>query len=423
MAVGEAFMTAQAAKLYSYQFTAAQITALAAVTTGSMTIVYNNSSAPVAQNFSPMNFTGVTTIEGIATIVNAAAGGSLSCIVKTLPGGTKILRVTTNATGDGKTITFAVPYLTGSPAAQVGVDVSAMLNLTALTGAQACNGYTPTGIDDEIQNIKNAAKAAGQNIYGWCLELAFRSPAYQTVAAAWALGQQALMPLVSNDVTAFDPTYTTDIGSEIKAMINRRGPCIYYDNPAYYPDMSILAYMLSVNYAAQNSTVNAKFKSLPGIPTVVITTTQWLALQAKGYNTFTLMDNGAQVFREGTTEDPSYWLDSIVNFDNFMEDLNTNVYNVFLRNAKVGYTRVGQMLLVDACSDTAQQYVFNGTFADRDVQDLSQKSGVRTIPAYQINPTPLAQGNPATRVCPPIVIICQEEEAINSVAVNVGVVA
>lgn len=418
MAVAQVFLTNQPALLVSAALTAADITALAAISNGTMDIVYDIGAGAVTQSFTAMDFTGVTTIEAIAAVIDAASGTGLTCAVKTLPGGTKLLAITTVNAGDGMTISYAAAEGTGT-------DISALANLTAAAGGQAMNGYTPTDIASELTNVANAANANGRNIYGWCLEAGLRDAAVQTTAAEWALARTAIMPLVTNDVNAVDPAYTTDIGSVLEATDNRRAVAIYHDNPARYPDVSILAYMLSVNYQLQDSTVTAKFKNLPGIETVTLTETQWSALQAKGYNTFTLVGNQARTFREGTTESATYYIDTTINLDNFVEDLSVNVYNVFLRNGKIPYTRAGQLMLVDACQDTGNQYVYNGTFADRQVADSTKKSGYTTIAAVQVTPTPIYQASDAdraARIAPPIQMVVQEAGAIHSVAINVEVV-
>jgi hypothetical protein len=236
------------------------------------------------------------------------------------------------------------------------------------------------------------------------------------------------MPLVTNDAAAYSSGSTTDIGAVIKLLANKRVECIYHSDVNLYPDVSILAYLLSVNYQMQDSTVTAKFAQLPGITPATLTYTQWLVLKGKGYNSYTAMDNGATVFREGTNEDSSntQFADNVVNMDNFVTDLTTSVYNVFLRNRKVPYTTAGQMMLVDACKDAGNQYKFNGTFADRQVADLTQKSGFSNVPAVQVIPTPIYLVAPsvrATRVGPPIQMVVQQAGAIHSVAIAVQVVA
>lgn len=419
LAIGEVFSDPLPAQLVSAPLTASDIAAVAAIATGSMDVTYSNGGAPATQTFSSMNFTGATTIEQLATVIDTASGANLQCAVKTLPGGSKVLVISTSTRGSGRTITHPV-------AAGAGTFVGQLLKFTAAEGGKALNGYTPIGIADELSSIGAAAEESGRFIYGWCLGASLRDVDTQVEAAEWALGRTAIMPLVTNDITAYDPSFTTCLASRLAASGNRRAVPIYHDNPQRYPDVSILAYMLHVNYQIGNSTVTAKFKVLPGIETVKLTETQWSVLRSKGYNTYTAVGNNARTYRDGTSAESGWFMDTTINLDNFIEDLSVNVYNVFLRNKKIPYTRLGQMLLVDACRDTGYQYTFNGTFADREVLDTTSKSGSTMVPAVQVIPTPIAQmsvADRASRVGPPIEMIVQEAGAIHSVAIAVEVVS
>lgn len=417
MAIGEAFTGAQSALLVSGAVTAAELVAIRLITTGSMVISVDG----VAKTLSSLDFTGVTTLTGVAGVLQAAlTAGSVgaTCTVKTLPGGDQRLAFTTTSTGSTATLSYPIAHSSG-------VFIGEVLNFTAAAGGSVMNGYTPTDIAGEMANIKAAANASDIYIYGWVLSQDLRDVATQTLAAAWVLGQTAIGAFTTNDPLALDPTYTTDIGSVLEATANKRAIAVYHDVINRYPDISILAYMLSVNYQLQDSTVTTKFKQLPGIETVQLTETQWIALKAKGYNTYTMIGNSSRTFRDGVTESATFYIDSVINIDNFVEDLSVAIYNVFLRNKKVPYTRMGQMLLVDACRDVGFQYTYNGTFADRAIADTTKKSGTTILPAVAINPTPISQmsvADRASRIGPPIALIVQEAGAIHSVSIAVEVV-
>lgn len=420
MAIAEAFLDPIHAQLAGAVLTDANITAIKAVTDGSMKITYNPGTGAVTQTLTAMDFSSCLTLAQIAAVVDGKLTAGLACAVKTLPGGDEIINITTTATGDAATITYPIANATGT-------FVGDLLKLTATTGGSALNGYTPTDIAGELDNIKAAANTIGTFIYGWCLGTTLRDVAIQTTAAEWALAQdKAMMPLVTNDLTALSSSYTTDLGSVLKAAGNRRAVAIYHDNPQRFPDVSILAYMLSVNYELVDSTVTAKFKQLPGIETVALTETQWNILKNKGYNTYTAIGNSSRTYREGTSEDATWFMDTVINMDNFVEDLSVNVCNVFLRNKKVPYTSRGQMLLVDACRDTGNQYIYNGTFADREEADTTRKSGYKITPAVVITPTPISMSSVAdraSRIGPPIAIVVQEAGAIHSIAISVELVS
>lgn len=424
MAIGEVYLSDQPAYLGSAILSTAEIAAIEAVSDGSMDVVYDLGAGGGSQtfNFIGLDFTGMTTIEQIVAELQAAApyGSAVTVALKTLPGGTKHITITVDAVGDGVLVSYPV-------AAIGGTFVGALLNLTSAENGKRFLGYDTEGIGGELTNIFNAANQAGEFIYGWNLGASLREVSIQTSAAVWALARsKAMMVLVTNDITALDPAVDIDIGSVIDATDNKRVVCIYHDNVQNYPDVSILALMLSVNYRLKDSALTAKFKQLPGISTVTIAETELLAAEAKGYNVYTSIGNTARTYREGTTHSDSWFMDSVINLDNFVEDLEVALLNVFLRNSKVPYTTKGQALLVDACEDVGNQYTYNGTFANREVADTTKKSGVDVKPSYLVEPTPVSQASVsdrASRVGPPIAMTVYEAGAIHSVAVNVEVIS
>jgi hypothetical protein len=420
LGIGEVFLQNLPAQLVSGAINAAQLAALIAVADGSLTVTVNG----VATDISGLNFTAAVDLEGVAAVISAALGTALvaaTCDVYPIVGGGEALRIVSNTSGDSATILYAEPV---SPA--VGTDISALAKLTQVEGASALNGYTYESLGDELSSIFGAGQAAGKFIYGWALGSTLRDVTLQQAAATWALTRTAVVGLTVNDVNALDPAYELDAGYLIYQTDNRRAFVCYHDNIQAYPEVSIMAYMLHVNYRLQDSTVTAKFKQLPGIGTVVLTETQLSTLKAKGYNTYTAIGNSARTYRDGTTDSAGWYLDTVINLDNFVEDLSVNVFNVFLRNKKVPYTRAGQMLLVDACNDTGTQYTFNGTFADREVLDSTNKLGFVVVPAVQVIPTPISlmsAADRASRIGPPIQMVVQEAGAIHEVAINVEVVS
>lgn len=419
LALGEVFLAPLPAQLVSGTFSAADITALKAIVSGNLKVSYNPGTGSVLQSLEGLDFSSIASIDDIPAILNAALGVNLTAAVKTLPGGTKVLTIKTVATGDDAFITYPV-------AGEVGTFVGALLKLTKAVGGAALAGYAPTGIAGELENIAAASKANKKFVYGWCLGGSLREVEIQAEAATWALGQKfAIMPLVTNDVNALNVAYDADLGSVVSATGNRRVRCLYHDDFQAYPDVSILAYMLHVNYDMADSTVTAKFKTLPGIETVSLSESEWIALQAKGYDSYTAVGNSSRTFRDGKTEDPAWYLDTVINFDNFLADLETEVFNVFLRNKKIPYTVEGQLMLIAPCREVGAKYVTNGTLADRQVVDTTSRSGFKIVDAVQIIPTPIAQATSAMRagrIAPPIQMILQEAGAMHEIALNVEIV-
>ena len=415
MAIGQVFDTAQAG--YLQTGAVGTVAAFQAVTNGSFAISIDG----VSEDITGLNFSTDTTLALIATRIQTAlqavaTGGFTAATVTVI--GTQF-RITSGTTGDLSTVSVLAPV---SPA--TGTDVSGPGFLNGLMGVGVVvPGYLPTGLVDELALIAEAARCGGSFVYGWALDAAFRDTPEQVEAGQWAQTRVAVMPLVSNSPTAYDPNSTTDLGPEIKELGLYRAWPYYHDQVAYYPDMALLALMLGVNYSRRSSTITAKFKDLVGIPIVGLTETQWSVLEGKGYNTFTLTGNTARVNREGTTGNVAWFMDDVTNLDNFTEELQVALYNVFLRNGKVPYNTQGQALMEDGAQQVCEKYVFNGTLSERRVLDTSRVGGFRIDPAYTITSTPLelmTVADRSARIGPPITIDVNLAGAIHSIAVNVN---
>lgn len=415
LAVAQVFTAAQAG--YLRTGAVGTLSAFQAVTTGSVKVTING----VSNNVAGLNFSAAANLTAVAaalqTAIRAVGGGGFAAATVVYLAASNQFQITSGTTGDASTVGFLEP--TGA-----GTDVSGpgLLNGRQGTGT-AQGGYTPGTLDTELSLIRQAARASGRFVYGWVLDAGYRDTAAQLLAGAWAQANRAAMPLVSNSPAAKDPVSTTDLGPVSVSAGQFRVVPLYHDNPAYYPDASILATMLSVNYAVKNSTLTAKFQDLPGVPFVQVSETEWEVLKSKGYNTFTLTGNTSRVFREGDTANPSWFFDDVINLDNLQEELSAAIYNVWLRNGKVPYTVQGQQLFVDAATGICERYVFNGTLSPRPVIDLTTATGERMDPAYLITPTPLAQmtvADRAARVGPPMRIDVNLAGAIHSLAIDVN---
>lgn len=412
MAVGQVFTSPQA----GYLLTGAigPLSAFQAVTAGSFALSVNG----VSEDITGLNFSTDTTLAQVASRIQAAlvtAGFTgATCVIS----GSQV-RITSGTSGDGSTVSVLAPV---SPA--TGVDISGVGFLNGrLNTAVSQPGYTPGGLVSELGLIKEAGRCGGSFLYGWVLDAAYRDSPEQVEASQWAQSNGLVMPVLSNSPLAWDPNSTTDLGPEVKELGLFRAWPYYHDDANFYPDMALIALMLSVNYAQREATITAKFKDLIGIPTVGLTETQWQVLQSKGYNTFTLTGNTARVNREGTTGNTSWYMDDVVNLDNFKEELEVAEYNVFLRNGVVGNDPAGQAKLQDGLQQICEKYIFNGTLSARRVLDQTNIDGFRIDPPYTIIPGLFelqTVAERADRVGPPFTINVNLRGAIHSIAIAIN---
>lgn len=397
------------AKLTSGEITLAD---LYNVTDGAMTLDMNG----VTLNLHGLNFAtygSSLTLNEVVQILTAAIGSSGLVEVS----GQSIV-ISTNQNGEGVTIGYA------SFASSI-TDLSAILALTQSTAASRIDGYTPGGLVSEVALIQTAARCAGRSVFAWTLDRQYRDTQDQKDFADWAEAQdQAYFSACTNSVQAYNTADTTNIGFYAHNKGYIKTSVMYHNNPQVYPDVSYAALALSVNYALENSTLTMKFKQLTGIETVPLTETQLSSLKARRINTYVSMGNSSSVVREGVQSADSWFTDSHVNLSNYKEELQVEVFNVFMRNKKVKYTSAGQDLLVSAAAKINNRYIRNGTFADREEETTDNETGYTTLPACTITPAPIYSATTserANRVAPPIAIVAYEAGAFHSVAIDVTV--
>lgn len=382
------------------------------VTDGAMTLVMNGATV----NLYGLNFAtygSSLTLNEVVQILTAAIGSNGFVEVS----GQSIV-ISTNQNGEGVTIGYA------SSASSI-TDLSAILALTQSTAASRIDGYTPGGLVSEVALIQTAARCAGRSVFAWTLDRQYRDTQDQKDFADWAEAQdQAYFSACTNSVQAYNTADTTNIGFYAHNKGYIKTSVMYHNNPQVYPDVSYAALALSVNYALENSTLTMKFKQLTGIETVPLTETQLSSLKARRINTYVSMGNSSSVVREGVQSADSWFTDSHVNLSNYKEELQVEVFNVFMRNKKVKYTSAGQDLLVSAAAKINNRYIRNGTFADREEETTDNETGYTTLPACTITPAPIYSATTserANRVAPPIAIVAYEAGAFHSVAIDVTV--
>jgi hypothetical protein len=415
-AVAGAFTTDKAAFMNSG--TLGALSALQAVADGSFNISIDDD----AQDITGLDLTTATSIADVMSTIQAAvrlvaSGGYTSATVAESDGR---MVITSGTSGDASRVSVL-------SSAASGTDISGPGFLNAMQGVGiAVDGYSPTTISNELGLIAEAARCAGRPIYGWALESSYRDTADQVEASLWAQSRRAWISLTTNDTSSYDAASTGDVGSQLFARGDFRSSLIFSDHPEEYPDVALMSYMLHVNYRSQNAAVTAKFKNLVGITPANINETQLGVLSAKRINAFTLTGNTARVFREGTNTASPWFIDDLINLDNLENDLETEVYNVFLRNAKVGYTPPGVSLQLDAVVQIGQLYTFNGVLAERRVLDTTRKEGFRIEPPYMVDFTPLElipTSDFVNRIGPPITMDVNLAGAIHRTRINVNVSA
>lgn len=421
LAIAQIFTTPQAGYLVTGVVGSAASFIL--VSNGSFRVVVDGT----ANNITGLDFTACTDYDDIAAVIQTAVraiatgGYSSATVTASAATGTNVqFTITSGSTGDGSSVSQL-----STATASVGTDISGSTYLNGVTGSSVL-GYTPTGIANELTLVTEAASCSGKFVYGIVLDSSYRDTSDQLAAAQWAEGQMFnFFSTVTNDILTTDAGNTSNNAYTLNQDDYSRTLITYSyntDGTIYYEDMSALTYMLSVDYNAENSTATLKFKNLPGIPTTSVSETELSVLNSRRCNVFTTVGNGARTMREGVTSSTSWYVDDRINIDNFVNDLLTAVYNVFLTTKKVPFTSAGQALLYNAEKTVCDKYVRNGAFADRAVEDSTTPSGIKTIPAYVIQFAPLSSislSDRAERLMTGNTITVQLAGAVHKLQINV----
>lgn len=317
------------------------------------------------------------------------------------------------------------PVATPAVPVVVATDVSGILALAENVASSNTYGYTPGDLVSEINLIATAARCAGNAVYGWVIDAQYRDTQEQKNVAVWAEARTpAYFSACTNSPQAYNSADTSNIGYFVQANGYKRTSVIYHNNAQVYPDMSYIALALSVDYALPNSTLTMKFKELDGIEPSPLTESQLAVLTSRNINAYVAIGNTARTTREGTQGRDTWYTDSLVNLDNFAEELQVSVYNAFLRNKKIPYTEGGQNILISAAALVCNRYVRNGTFAPRDVEAPNTEEGFTTYPATNIVPAPITGATASDRgkrLAPPLLITAYEAGAFHKVNVAVSV--
>jgi len=410
LAIAQVFDTAQAGFLTGD--TVGGLADFNAIANGSLNIEVDG----VLQSLTGLDFSTDSTLAAVATRVQAALvlSGAVGATVVINNG---VVRITSGTIGD----LSAVINSSVIPAAGVDIGVSGLLSIES-GDAISTMGYLPTGIVNEIAIVREAALQSGRFIYGYTLERSFRDTSDQFLVASDAQAHNNIFVALSNSVNALNAASTTDIGALTNINGQERTVNWYSDVPDEYPDVAMLALALSVNYAAADSTITLKFKNLVGITPVGINESELAVLTNKRYNTLTRIGTVARTIREGVMAADTWFIDERLIIDNFSEELQVALFNVFLREGKVPFTASGAALLQAAASLIGERYVFNGALAPRMVNAPELQTGERVLPSYDIAFTPLrliTASERATRQGPPFVMTIRFAGAIHSVAFNV----
>lgn len=316
----------------------ANITNFAAVTNGNLKVTING----VASNLVNLNFTGVTTLAGVASVFNNAL---LDATVMAV-GNTIVF--TSNKVGTASTIALAA-YAGG------GTD------LTGSTFLNSSGGTATAGANSSGETIAACiSRTAGLvNYFGVITNVSLEDAAITTAAnAVQALDNMFLHHISSagQDVAGIATTVSAATNTKTRLLLYSQGQAAANLMKAAYAGRAF-----STDFTGSNTATTMNLKPLSTItPDPAISQTVLTAVQTAGCDVYVSFAGVPSVVSTGGND----YFDNIYTNGALKFDLQTSGFN-FLRqtNTKVPQTEAGMNGLKAAYSLTLAQYVRNGSIA------------------------------------------------------------
>lgn len=375
--VGRIFTTDLAAYGFSRAVTAVY-TDFASVTDGEFAVTIDGDS----QNITAIDFTGDLDMDDVAATVQtklqAVGTGGYTAATFTWDSTTSKFKLTSGTTGDTSTIAkTGLSAVSGGTGTDISNDSYLAFYDDPATDSDnliIVDGYAIDGIADELQKLYDtAAGCLNARWYGLALTAEFRDDGDPTLpanydvrdAADWAEANTVFFGTTTNDPNTLVAVETSSVAYDLKTSGYTRSFTFYHDRAAYYPEVSILARALAVDYDAAESVITVKFKDLYGIPTVPISSGDLTVLIAKRCNTIALVAGGERFAREGMTCNNDWWIDERVNLDALSDEIQTRVFSLYKTTGRVGFNVRGQSQHYNAIQGACEQFKRNGTITER----------------------------------------------------------
>ena len=302
-----------------------------------------------------------------------------------------------------------------------GVDIAPLLGLR-----QADGGKSVPGIVAESALAAVQAMSALSNDW-YCAT--FVSATQPNTAALTAVAQyiEASAPArihgyTTMEQTALDPQNSSDLGLVMKGL-NLARTFGQYSSTSIRAICSLFARQASVDFSAQNTTIDLMWKTQPGIVAEYISETQKKALDDKNLSVFANFSNGKAIILGAKMANGDY-IDERVGVDWLVNFIQVSLWNALYQSpTKIPQTDEGTQVLVTVAKDCCRQAVNNGLLAPGKWTgpNLGQYKTGDILPlgfyVYADLVANQSEADRAARKAVPIQIACKFAGAIRTVSV------
>ena len=307
-------------------------------------------------NISHCNYSGDSSVSLVITIAykTAGTGGNAFTLAESA----------TNLTVSGSDLSgglqpSSIGYLTMGAS---GVDISAQLKMTASLSQGLASGFA----SETPAQCLGAMAVKSTAWYGSMFAASVMPTTAQSLACSAFIEAQPLsrtFGVTTQDANTLSPLVTNDLASLMKSGGYNQS-VIQYSSTQEFAIASLFGRAFSVDFNAQNSTIELMYKQQPGVDAEDLDDTSANTLQAKNCNVYAGYDNGTAIIQYGMMSGGDYF-DEIQGLDWFQNAVQTSVYNLFYTApTKIPQTEAGQNQELNAvsavCGNQPGGAVYNG---------------------------------------------------------------
>lgn len=303
----------------------------------------------VQQSLGGLNFTGVTNLNGVATIINAVLTGAL-CTYNAV---FQRFQIESLTTGPSSSVSFLV-------AGSGGTDISDDLaGRSTDSGAYVANGIAAQAADTAVEAFDSAF---GQTWYAVVLPTAVDADHLLVAPLIEASDNKHIYGVTTQEAGVLSSVSTTDIAYLLKAHGYLR-TVVQYSSSNAYAVCSLLGRILTVNYNGNNTVITLMYKQEPGIVAENLSSNQVDALEAKNCNVFVAYNNNTAIIEQGKVCSGAF-LDEVTGTDWLAVTIMNEVYNLLYTSpTKIPQTDAGVHLIVTRIEAVCSQGVINDLLA------------------------------------------------------------
>jgi len=278
---------------------------------------------------------------------------------------------------------------------------------------------------NELQTQLDTIYAADNDWYIITVDTTMRDIAATDGIIAWVQAKSKIAIIDSNDANTEVANTLTSVAARNKNEFDRSA-VFYHPDASYFGAASMAAFMSTRNFDDANTAYTVKFKDLPGIAAVNLSSAKITAItgftpglgqsETAGHMANTLIDIGGQHFVvEGSTLTQNVFLDEIHASDWIIARTEEELLGILLNNDRIPFDDAGMETLASGVRPVMQAAFRAGIIAeDLDANGDYSPAVEITVPSV----FSITDSQRASRIAPAITVRFRYAGAIHDTTVN-----